>query len=460
MLLKEYKGITKSSGNLIVIENISGVGYDELVQIQLHDDSRRTGKVIEVTDSFAVVQVFEGTKDLNLAETKIKFFGKPFELPVSAEMLGRTFNALGKPLDDGPEILSSVKKNVNGEPINPVSRSYPKDCIQTGVSAIDILATLIRGQKLPIFSTEGLPHNMLAAQIARQANITDKANDKFAVVFGAMGIKNDTAYYFRNSFEESGAFNKVVMFLNLANDPIIERIMIPRSALTTAEFLAFEEDYHVLVILTDMTNYCEALRELSSSRGEVPSRKGFPGYLYSDLSTIYERAGRLHGKSGSITQIPILTMPNDDITHPIPDMTGYITEGQIVLSKSLFKKNIYPPVNILSSLSRLMKDGIGEGKTRDDHDKVASQLNALYSQSQEIASLVAVIGEESLNETDKIILDFSRSFEQVFINQSYSENRTIEESLNIVWELFSKLPVSLFERIPDSILKKYYKPKL
>ena len=454
MLFKEYKGLSKSSGNIIIIENVSGIGFDELVQIQISDNTRRTGKVIEVSEKFAVVQVFEGTKDLNLAETKIKFSGKPFELPVSIEMLGRTFNALGKPLDDGPEILSDIKKN-----INPVSRSYPKDCIQTGISAIDILATLIRGQKLPIFSSDGLPHNLLAAQIVKQANVTDKTNDRFAIVFGAMGIKNDTAHFFRNSFEESGAFNKVVMFLNLANDPIIERIMIPRSALTTAEFLAFEQNYHVLVILTDMTNYCEALRELSSSRGEVPSRKGFPGYLYSDLAAIYERAGRMHGRSGSITQIPILTMPNEDITHPIPDMTGYITEGQIVLSKPLYKKNVYPPINILSSLSRLMKDGIGEGKTRDDHDKVASQLNALYSQAQEIAALVAVIGEESLNETDRQILEFSRQFETLFINQDYTENRSIIESLDLVWELFSKLPVSLFERIPNSIIEKYYGKK-
>ncbi len=428
--------------------------------VKCSDGSVRNGKVIEVTNKHAVVQVYEGIKGVNLNDTSIKFLDRQFELKVSLDMLGRTFNALGKPLDGGPEIASNLKLNVNGAPINPASRIYPRNCVQTGISAIDILCTLVRGQKLPIFSGDGLPHNLLAAQIARQANVAEKSGEKFAVIFGAMGVKNDTAEFFKKSFQESGAFNKVVMFLNVANDPIIERLIIPRSALTTAEYFAFEHNYNVLVILTDMTNYCEALREISASRGEVPSRKGYPGYLYSDLASIYERAGMINGKTGSITQIPILTMPNDDITHPVPDMTGYITEGQIVLSRQLYKKNVYPPINILSSLSRLMKDGIGAGKTRDDHDRAASQLNALYSQAQEIEALVSVIGEEALSETDKKILDFSRNFEKLFINQGLIENRTFENSLNLVWELFRKnLTASQLERIPEELIEKFFNIK-
>jgi len=430
------------------------------VLVKCSDGSVRNGKVIEVTNKHAVVQVYEGIKGVNLNDTSIKFLDRQFELKVSLDMLGRTFNALGKPLDGGPEIASNLKLNVNGAPINPASRIYPRNCVQTGISAIDILCTLVRGQKLPIFSGDGLPHNLLAAQIARQANVAEKSGEKFAVIFGAMGVKNDTAEFFKKSFQESGAFNKVVMFLNVANDPIIERLIIPRSALTTAEYFAFEHNYNVLVILTDMTNYCEALREISASRGEVPSRKGYPGYLYSDLASIYERAGMINGKTGSITQIPILTMPNDDITHPVPDMTGYITEGQIVLSRQLYKKNVYPPINILSSLSRLMKDGIGAGKTRDDHDRAASQLNALYSQAQEIEALVSVIGEEALSETDKKILDFSRNFEKLFINQGLIENRTFENSLNLVWELFRKnLTASQLERIPEELIEKFFNIK-
>lgn len=457
MLVKEYVGVSRVSGQLIFMENVTDVGFDELVDIQLGDGNVRHGKVIEIRENLAVIQVFEGTKSIKLPDTRVKFLGKPLSVPLSLQMLGRTFNALCKPLDGGPEILSDISKDVNGEAINPVARDYPRDCIQTGISAIDILATLVRGQKLPIFSGDGLPHNLLAAQIARQANVAEKSGEKFAVIFGAMGVKHDTAEFFKKSFEESGAFNKVVMFLNLADDPIIERLVIPRTASTVAEYFAFENDYHVLVILTDMTNYCEALREISSVRGEVPSRKGYPGYLYSDLAAIYERAGKIRGKAGSITQIPILSMPNDDMTHPVPDMTGYITEGQIVLSRSLTKKSIYPPINILSSLSRLMKDGIGVGKTREDHDKVASQLNSLYSKAQDVAALVSVIGEEGLSEEDKKILSFSKRFEQEFISQGVNESRTFEESLNIVWDLFSELPKSVLERIPDELLDKYMK---
>jgi len=457
VLARQYQGINSVSGPLIVVEGVKDVGFDELIEIQTKQ-GRRRGKVIEINNDRAIVQVFEGTTGLNLKDVTVKFLGKPFELTLSENMLGRTFNALGEPIDGGPAIVSNVKKDVNGEPINPVAREYPRDCIQTGISAIDILSTLVRGQKLPVFSGNGLPHNELASQIARQSNITSKdGSEKFAVIFATMGVTHDTAEYFKRTFEESGAFNKVVMFLNLADDPSIERIIVPRSALTTAEYFAFELDYHVLVIMTDITNYCESLREISSYRGEVPSRKGYPGYLYSDLATLYERAGKVHGKKGSITQIPIMTMPNDDITHPVPDMTGYITEGQIVLSRSLNQKGVYPPINILPSLSRLMKDGIGEGRTRDDHPAVAAQLNSTYSKAQDVAALASVIGEEELSNNDRKILAFSRAFEERFIKQGVYENRTFTDSLNLSWELFKQLPKPVLERLPDDIISKYLK---
>ncbi|OFZ78250.1 MAG: V-type ATP synthase subunit B [Bdellovibrionales bacterium RIFOXYD1_FULL_53_11] len=454
-MARQYEGVSSIAGPLVVVEGITDVAYDELIEI--HSASgRRRGKVIEVSKDKAIVQVFEGTVGLNLKGVTVKFLGKPFELTMSESMLGRTFNALGEAIDGGPQIVSTVKKDVNGEPINPVAREYPRDCIQTGISAIDILMTLVRGQKLPVFSGNGLPHNELASQIARQANISGKGgNDKFAVIFATMGATHDTAEFFKRSFEESGAFGKVVMFLNLADDPSIERIIVPRSALTTAEYFAYELGYHVLVIMTDITNYCESLREISSYRGEVPSRKGYPGYLYSDLATLYERAGKIHGKNGSITQIPIMTMPNDDITHPVPDMTGYITEGQIVLSRSLLQKGVYPPINILPSLSRLMKDGIGEGRTRDDHQSVASQLNALYSKAQDVAALASVIGEDELNDNDRKILEFSRAYESRFVKQGQQENRSFIESLDLSWDLFKALPKDTLERLPDQLMEKY-----
>lgn len=457
MLVKEYLGLSRAVGSLVFVENISEVSYDELVEIKMDDGTVRHGKVIEINKNVAVIQVFEGTGGINLVKTGVRFLGKPFAVNVSLKMLGRMFNAFAEPIDKGPRIASEKVRDVNGQPINPVSREYPRDCIQTGVSAIDIPCTLVRGQKLPIFSGNGLPHNMLAAQIARQANISEKEGEKFAIVFAAMGITKDTAEFFKKSFEESGAFNKVVMFQNLADDPPIERLILPRTALTVAEYFAFDEDYHVLVIMTDVTNYCEALREISSSRNEVPSRKGYPGYLYSDLAALYERAGRIKGRDGSITQIPILTMPNDDITHPVPDMTGYITEGQIVLSRSLMQKGVYPPINILPSLSRLMKDGIGSGKTREDHAIVASQINATYERAQDIAALASVIGEEELSDTDRKILDFSKQLEKVFIGQGEHEKRTFTESLEIAWQLFSSLPKIALERVPEELIKKYLK---
>jgi V/A-type H+-transporting ATPase subunit B len=387
----------------------------------------------------------------------VQFQGEPFSVAMSVGMLGRVFNAVGDPLDGGPPIVSKDRRDANGRPLNPVAREYPRDCIRTGLSSIDILSTLVRGQKLPIFSGNGLPHNVLAAQIARQANITEKSGEKFAVVFATMGVTHDTAEFFRRSFEESGSSGKTVMLLNLADDPSIERIIVPRTALTIAEYLAFEHDYHVLCILTDMTNYCEALREISNSRGEVPSRKGYPGYLYSDLAALYERAGRVRGRPGSITQIPILTMPNDDITHPVPDMTGYITEGQIVLSRALVQRGVYPPVDILPSLSRLMKDGIGAERTRGDHPVVASQLNATYSRAQDVRALASVIGEEELGDTDRKVLEFSRQFESRFLRQHTEENRSFEQSLDLAWELFRQLPRDALERLPDSEIAQHLK---
>lgn len=449
----QYVGLAAANGPLVIVEGVSGVGYDELVEVSTGGAIRR-GKVIEIGGGRAVIQVFEGSSGIGLKDTKVQFLGEPLSVALSTDMLGRVFNAVGDPLDGGPPVVSNTKRDVNGQPLNPVAREYPRDCIRTGISSIDVLSTLVRGQKLPIFSGNGLPHNVLAAQIARQANITEKAGEKFAVVFATMGVTNDTAEFFKRSFEESGSAGKTVMFLNLANDPSIERLIVPRTALTVAEYLAYDHDFHVLVILTDLTNYCEALREVSSSRGEVPSRKGYPGYLYSDLASLYERAGRIHGRRGSITQIPILTMPNDDISHPVPDMTGYITEGQIVLSRALHQRGVYPPVNILTSLSRLMKDGIGEGRTRGDHPPVASQLNATYSRAQDVQALASVIGEEELGESDRKVLEFSRSFENRFVKQRQDENRSFEESLDLAWELFRALPKAALDRLPEAEVKK------
>ena len=421
-----YLGLDEINGPLIALENVTGVGFDEVASIHLKDGSERIGRIVEISEDKAILQVFEGTKGLSLENTKLKFTGKPLELALSEEILGRVFSGAGKPIDGLGDIYPEKYGDINGKPLNPVSRTYPRNYIRTGISSIDCLMTLIRGQKLPIFSGSGLSHNKLAVQIVKQAKIAEGNGQDFAIVFGAMGVKNDVADYFKKSFAESGVQKNVVMFMNLSNDPIIERILTPRCALTAAEYLAFEKNMHVLVILTDITSYCEALREFSSSKGEIPGRKGYPGYLYSDLASLYERAGIAEGSEGSVTQIPILTMPNDDITHPIPDLTGYITEGQIVLDRSLDQTGIYPPVAVLPSLSRLMKDGIGNGYTRDDHSDVANQLFAAYAKVQDARSLASVIGEEELSETDRKYMAFGTQFEKHFITQAFDEERTIE----------------------------------
>lgn len=426
--------------------------------MSLPDGSKRLGKVVALEGDRAVIQVFEGTSGLSLVNTKTRLMGKPMTLALSREILGRTFDGVGRPIDSLGDYYADEVRDVNGSPINPVSRSYPNNFIQTGISSIDCLATLIRGQKLPIFSGDGLPHDDLAVQIARQAKISDEGGeDKFAIVFAAMGVKHDVANYFRRSFEESGVLNKVVMFLNLSNDPVVERIITPRAALTAAEYLAFRHDMHVLVILTDMTSYAEALREISSSKGEVPSRKGYPGYLYSDLASLYERAGIIKDAKGSVTQVPILSMPNDDITHPVPDLTGYITEGQIVLGRDLNTAGVYPPVSVLPSLSRLMKDGIGEGFTREDHPALSNQLFAAYSKVNDAKSLASVIGEDELSPIDKKYLEFGKAFESKFLTQGTHENRSMAETLDLGWELLSMLPKSELDRVSDDILDKYYK---
>lgn len=455
---KEYLVLDKVQGPLVVLSEVEGVAYDEIVEIKVSDGEIKKGRVVQLQGDKAVIQVFESTIGMSLNNTAVSFTGKPLEISLSKEVIGREFNGTGEPIDGRGPVYSNKKYNVNGRPINPVARKYPRNFIQTGISSIDCLTTLIRGQKLPIFSGNGMPHNELAAQIVRQAKIgNDDKKDKFVVVFAAMGIKHDDKEFFRKRFEEAGIIDRLVMFTNLADDPIVERITTPRVALTTAEYLAFEEGMHVLVIMTDITNYCEALRELSSSREEVPSRKGYPGYLYSDLTSLYERAGMMKEKEGSITQLPILTMPNDDITHPIPDLTGYITEGQIVLSRDIWGKNIYPPVNILPSLSRLMKDGIGEGYTRKDHEEVSTQLFASYSYVQDVKSLSQVIGEDELSSIDKIYMEFGRKFENRFLNQDFDENRSIEETLDLSWELLSILPKSELDRISPDTLEKYYR---
>ena len=445
-------------GPLAVIDHLTGASNEELVTMSLPDGSKRLGKVVALEGDRAVIQVFEGTSGLSLVNTKTRLMGKPMTLALSREILGRTFDGVGRPIDSLGDYYADEVRDVNGSPINPVSRSYPNNFIQTGISSIDCLATLIRGQKLPIFSGDGLPHDDLAVQIARQAKISDEGGeDKFAIVFAAMGVKHDVANYFRRSFEESGVLNKVVMFLNLSNDPVVERIITPRAALTAAEYLAFRHDMHVLVILTDMTSYAEALREISSSKGEVPSRKGYPGYLYSDLASLYERAGIIKDAKGSVTQVPILSMPNDDITHPVPDLTGYITEGQIVLGRDLNTAGVYPPVSVLPSLSRLMKDGIGEGFTREDHPALSNQLFAAYSKVNDAKSLASVIGEDELSPIDKKYLEFGKAFESKFLTQGTHENRSMAETLDLGWELLSMLPKSELDRVSDDILDKYYK---
>lgn len=460
VLAIEYIGLKNIEGPLVVIDGIQGASNEEMVTITLDDGSKRIGRIIEMSGDMAVVQVFEGTFGLSLTNTKTKLMGKPMQMPLSKEMLGRTLDGIGRPIDGLGEFYADEIKNVNGEPINPVAREYPNNFIQTGISSIDCLATLIRGQKLPIFSGDGLPHDALAVQIARQAKVVDDDDingDKFAIVFAAMGVKNDVANYFKKSFEESGVLNKVVMFLNLSNDPVVERIITPRCALTAAEYLAFKHDMHVLVILTDMTSYSEALREISSSKGEVPSRKGYPGYLYSDLASLYERAGIIKGAKGSVTQVPILSMPNDDITHPVPDLTGYITEGQIVMGRDLNISGVYPPISILPSLSRLMKDGIGEGFTREDHPALSNQLFSAYSKVNDAKSLASVIGEDELSPIDKKYIEFGKVFEERFLKQGQNENRSIIETLDLGWELLGMLPRTELDRVSDDILDKYYK---
>ncbi len=453
MVLKHLK-LNSVNGSLATLNGVTDAANEEIVQMHLEDGTSRTGRVVKIDGDEVAVQVFEGTRGMSMLNTETVFTGKPMEIALSPEILGRVFDGLGRPIDGLGDVYPVEKRDVNGAPINPVSREYPRNFIQTGISSIDALATLIRGQKLPIFSGSGMQHNELAVQIVRQSTLSD--GDDFAVVFAAMGVKNDVAQYFRTSFEEANVMNRVVMLLNLANDPIVERIMTPKCALTIAEYLAFTLHKHILVILTDMTSYAEALREFSGSKGEIPGRKGFPGYLYSDLASLYERAGMIKGVEGSVTQIPILTMPNDDITHPIPDLTGYITEGQIVLSRDLGAKGIYPPVDVLPSLSRLMKDGIGAGFTREDHSALANQLLATYSKVQDAKALASVIGEDELSEEDKLLMAFGRAFEAKFVNQSFTENRTIEQTLDLGWSLLSMLPRKMLDRVDDSILDAHY----
>lgn len=454
-MIIEHTRLCEINGSLVTVDGAQNPVYEEIAHFFLNDGSIRTGRVVKIDGSRVTLQVFEGTRGMSASNTRTVFTGESMHLPLSPEILGRVFDGLGRPKDGLGEVYPDKKQDVNGAPINPVAREYPKNYIRTGISSIDALATLIRGQKLPIFSGSGMKHNELAVQIVRQSSIAESGD--FAIVFAAMGVKNDVAAYFRSQFAASNVMNRVVMFLNLANDPITERIMTPKCALTAAEYLAFTEGKHVLVVMTDMTSYAEALREYSSSRGEIPSRKGFPGYLYSDLAAIYERAGMIEGKKGSVTQIPILTMPNDDITHPIPDLTGYITEGQIVLDRALSAKGIYPPVSVLPSLSRLMKDGIGEGFTREDHPALSNQLLSSYAKVQDARALSSVIGEDELSPSDKALLKFGKEFEEKFICQSFTECRSIEETLDLGWKLLSSLPDSELDRTDEKILKKYCK---
>lgn len=453
-MLKEYMTIREVVGPLMMVDGVEGVKYDELVEIELTNGDIRRGRVLEINGEKAMVQLFESSSGINLPNTKVRFLGKPLALGVSEDMIGRVFDGLGRPKDNGPRIIPEKRMDINGIPINPVARDYPSEFIQTGISAIDGLNTLVRGQKLPIFSGSGLPHSELAAQIARQAKVLG-SGEKFAVVFAAMGITFEEAQFFIDDFTKTGSIDRAVLFMNLANDPAIERISTPRMALTCAEYLAYEKDMQVLVIMTDMTNYCEALRETSAARKEVPGRRGYPGYLYTDLATLYERAGRIKGRKGSITQIPILSMPEDDKTHPIPDLTGYITEGQIILSRDLYKRGLEPPIDVLPSLSRLKDKGIGRDKTREDHADTMNQLFAAYATGKEAKELAIILGESALSETDKAFARFAEQFEARYVSQGYYRNRTIEETLNLGWELLRLLPKNELKRIRDEYLDKY-----
>lgn len=459
-MVTEYNTIEEIVGPLVFLDDVDHATVEELVEVELPSGEQRRGKVLEVNRNRVLIQLFEGTRGVDITRTKVRFLGRSLELAVSPDILGRIFNGLGSPIDDGPAIIPEKKLDINGDPINPYARVYPQEFIQTGISAIDGLNTLVRGQKLPIFSGFGLPHSELAAQIARQATVPGK-EAAFAIVFAAMGITFEEANYFIRDFQETGAMERVVLFINLANDPTIERIATPRAALTAAEYLAFEKGMHVLVILTDMTNYCEALREVSVARKEIPGRRGYPGYLYTDLATIYERAGLLKGEKegevlpGSITQIPVLSMPDDDKTHPIPDLTGYITEGQVILDRVLHRKGIYPPINVLPSLSRLRDKGIGEGRTREDHPHIANQLFSSYAKSKEIEELAVVLGEAALTDTDRAFMKMGEKFEDRFIRQALDENRTIEETLSIGWDLLTMIPKSEIKRIKDDMIEKY-----
>lgn len=458
----DYKTIRGVNGPLVILDNVKGPKYAEIVNLTLGNGERRAGQILEVAGDKAVVQVFEGTSDVDNRRTHVSFTGDVLRMPISEEMLGRQFNGSGKCIDRAPDVVAEDYLDIQGQPINPSSRDYPKAMIQTGISAIDVMNSVARGQKIPIFSASGLPHSEVAAQICRQASLVkqkdvlDSHEDNFAIVFGAMGVNMETARFFKNDFEESGAMQRTALFMNLANDPTIERIITPRLALTTAEYLAYEREMHVLVILTDMTSYADALREVSAAREEVPGRRGYPGYMYTDLSTIYERAGRIVGKNGSITQVPILTMPNGDITHPIPDLTGYITEGQIYLDKQLHNKEIFPPINVLPSLSRLMKSAIGEGMTRNDHGSVSNQLYANYAMGKDVMAMKAVVGEEALSAEDVLYLEFLERFEANFISQGPYENRTIFESLDIAWGLLKRFPPHLLKKVPQAIKDQYW----
>ena len=457
-MIKEYRSIQEVAGPLMLVTGVEGVKYDELGEIELANGETRRCKVLEVNGDSALVQLFESSTGINLAESKVRFLGKSLDFGVSPDILGRVFNGMGKPIDNGPDIIPEKRMDINGAPINPAAREYPAEFIQTGVSAIDGLNTLVRGQKLPIFSCSGLPHSQLAVQIARQAKVRG-TDSKFAVVFAAIGITFEDAEFFIEDFKKTGAIDRSVVFVNLANDPAVERVSTPRMALTAAEYLAFDQGMHVLVILTDITNYAEALREISAAKKEVPGRRGYPGYLYTDLATMYERAGKIRGKEGSITMIPILTMPEDDKTHPIPDLTGYITEGQIILSRELYKKGIQPPINVLPSLSRLKDKGIGKGKTREDHADTMNQLFAAYSRGKEAKELMAILGESALSDTDKLYAKFADAFEKEYVSQGFRTDRSIEDTLETGWKLLRMLPKSELKRIGDEYLEKYYPEK-
>ena len=457
-MLKEYKSVQEVVGPLMIVEGVEGIKYEELVEIQTQTGEKRRGRVLEIDGDRAMIQLFEGSAGINLKNTTVRFLGKPLELGVSEDMIGRIFDGLGNPIDKGPKIIPEKRVDINGSPINPVSRDYPSEFIQTGISTIDGLNTLVRGQKLPIFSGSGLPHNNVAAQIARQAKVLGD-DAKFAVVFGAMGITFEEAQFFIDDFTKTGAIDRAVLFINLANDPAIERISTPRMALTCAEYLAFEKGMHVLVILTDLTNYAEALREVSAARKEVPGRRGYPGYLYTDLSQIYERAGKIKGKPGSITQIPILTMPEDDITHPIPDLTGYITEGQIILSRELYKSGIQPPIFVIPSLSRLKDKGIGKGKTREDHADTMNQIYAGYASGREARELAVILGDSALSDADKAFAKFAEDFDKEYVNQGYETSRSIQETLDLGWKLLKVIPRAELKRIRTEYLDKYLTDK-